>query len=568
MAPASLSAQYYFTGEVKDPHGDKLQNVSIVVQSTGSRYRTGMLGDYRIVSDKADDSLSFSVDGYLPYKTSVSASEVLQVTMKMKPFPATPVRDHLTSFITGVRIQDSASATTHGPYNSLVENPFVGQSAVASFPGNFSRASYNYIQRFLDMGMAVPPDAVKIEEMLNYFNLDYEEPAKKNIFHCSSDLFTCPWNAAHKLLYLDICARKADLQKAPPANLVLLIDASGSMDMPNKMPLVKSALHLLVKNLRDIDTVSIVAYGRRVEVVAGGLAGSETEPIIRAIEGLRADGPTPGETGIRLAYKVARDLFIPGGNNKIVLLTDGDINEGISTENELEDFVQEQSEAHIRLSCIGIGMDSSKYSRLARLAEKGQGNFAYVTEEQDAEKLLLNELAPAACSVADNMCITTEFNRALVSSYRLIGFDNKKSVLQDTSLHLEGGGIGSGHSVFALFELVPIKDTIGLDTIAQVKIKYCLPGQNPAQAQTMNFPCPNDPLPLDKATDNAKKAACIALFGMKLKGSAYTAQISWAEMDKMFKKTFAGNFCMDRQYIALVAKARKIYDHSSPHSGR
>ena len=620
MASTSSPAQYFLTGEVKDSHGDKLQNVSILIRSTGEKCRTGAYGDFRITSIKAEDSLSFIFAGYQPYTTLVSATGFLQVTLKRLPFNTSSRNNYLASVIirntppptsdptppastsassnppppnpapsasmppnaTGSAPSGSPPAgsaapaiPTPSPRTSLIENPFVPQSATVSFQAGTNRASYSNIRRFLDMGLPVPPEAVKIEEMLNYFNLYYEEPEKENLFHCSSDLLPCPWNPAHKLLFLNICARKVDIEKAPPANLVFLIDASGSMDMPNKMPLVKSGFRSLIKNLREKDAVSVVQYGRRVGVVLDGVPGSQQQQITRAIEELEPDGPTPGEAGIRLAYEVAKRQFIPGGNNRIVLITDGDINEGLSSEKELEDLVEQQNQGGIRLTCLGVGMDSSQNSRLAELAQKGEGNFAYVDDEEEVGKLLVNELAPslaasapspstssasASCfTVADKVCVTTTFDSALVKEYRLIGFDNKKSVLEDTAFHLGGSKIGSGHSILALFEIDPKYDSTGVDTIARVSIKYCLPGQQTAQITT--YGCLNNPTPFDRAEVNLKKAACIALFGMKLKESGYAAQITWPDMEKMAKKTFAGNYFMDRQYLALVSKARKIYEH-------
>lgn len=536
--PACLPAQYYFTGEVKDPHGDKLQNVSIAVQSDRSVYRTGIYGDFRIISSKSDDTLTFSVDGYEPYTTAIAATGFLQITLKTKPLTG-------NSFAGGAMNRQVAS---------------VIKGTAVSFSGSANGTSYSYIRRFLDLGTTVPPDAVKIEEMLNYFNFYYEEPDKEDLFHCSSNLVSCPWNAAHKLLYLNICARKVDRQNTPPGNLVFLIDASGSMDMPNKLPLVKSAFRLLVKNLRDIDTVSLVEYGRDVRVVLGGIPGSEKKLIIRALEGLEPDGPTPGETGIRLAYKVAQRQFIAGGNNRIILITDGDINEGISTENELEDYIEQQNQAGIHLSCLGIGMDSSKDSRLAMLAKKGQGHFACIENVEEAENTLINELAPAKFAVADNVCVTTDFNPGLVKEYRLIGFDNRKGVVGDTAFRLEGSRIRSCHSVLALFELTPREDSTGLTTVAEVKISYCLPGQH--AGQTMSYSCPNEVLPFDKAEITLKREACIALFGMKLRESGYAAQISWPDLQKMAKKNFSENYFMDKEYLSVVAKAKKIYERT------
>jgi Ca-activated chloride channel family protein len=576
MAPVSLQAQYFFTGEVKDPHGDKLENVIITIRSTGSAFKTGVSGDFRILSDKADDTLTFSLDGYQSYSTAISTTGFLQIRLKTVAFHASSAKNRRASFIspagpspaaipgTGPGAGSVAIPTvTPGPTppaspSFLVENPFIPQSSAISFPGGINRASYNNIGRFLDMGFTVPPDAVKIEEMLNYDNFYYEEPENKDLFHISSDLFSCPWNAAHKLLCLDICARKSDIDAAAPANLVFLIDASGSMDMPNKLPLLKSALHLMVKNLRDKDAVSLVVYGRNTGVALEGVPGSEKDAIVRAIESLRPDGPTPGETGIRLAYEVARRQLISGGNNKIILVTDGDLNEGNSTGNDLVELIEEQSHAGIHLSCMALGLGKSKNCDLSRLAEIGQGSFANVEEEDEAEKWLLGEGTPAKLAIAENTCIKMEFNQALVKEYRLLGFDNKKNVLTDTAVRLEGSMICSGNSVRALFELVPKEDSTGADTIADVKINYCLPGQQ--VMHTMIYHCPDVSVPFDRADGNSKKAACIAMLGMKLKGSEYIAGSSWADIEKMVRKTFTGNYYMDRQYVALTVKARRIYE--------
>ena len=478
----------------------------------------------------------------------------LQISLKALPFKAADsTYNHLASV---VRFPGPAGVSS---YSSSTGNAFVGQTASVSFPGNSDCGSYGMVRRFLDMGSAVPAEAVKIEQMLNYFNFYYEDPPKGDIFQCSSDLLSCPWNTAHRLLLLNICARKSDLQKAPPANLVFLIDASGSMDMPNKLPLVKSGLRLLIKNLRDIDTVSIVEYGGNTGVVLAGAGGLEKGRITRATEELSPDGPTPGEEGIMLAYQVAQRQFIPNGNNRIILVTDGDLCEGISAERQLEEFVGQQNETGIHLSCMGVGMSSFKDSQLPVLAQRGHGNFGYIDDEEDAEKLLANEFAPALCTAAENVYITADFDSVLVKEYRLIGFANKTNVLNDTAFRLQGRLVGSGHALLALFELVPKKDSAEIKTVAGIKISYCLPGQS--VRKIMNYDCPNNPVIFDRAGASQRKAACIALFAMKLQGSGFATQISWMDLEKMAKKNFAGNDFVDKEYMALVTKARKIYEH-------
>jgi Ca-activated chloride channel family protein len=409
------------------------------------------------------------------------------------------------------------------------------------------------------MGSSVPADAVKIEELLNYFNFAYEEPGAKDIFNCNSQVVACPWNLAHRIVAVRVCARKVEIGSRPPCNLVLLIDASGSMDMPNKLPLIKSGIRLLVDNLRDIDTISVVEFGRQVQVLFAGMPGSEKMRILRAVEGLRADGPSPGFPGVRLAYAVAKQQFIRGGNNRVILLTDGDVSmDPPAVERDLQDLIAQQREAGIRLTCGGLGMKSVKDSKLPLLAEIGRGNFAYLDDEKTVEQLLGGELDPRLASVADNVSVSAEFSPALVSEYRLIGYDNKRQVLEDTAAGLAGARVGSGNSLLALFEVVPKADTTGADTLARIRVNYCLPGQ--AAVRTLRFDCMNDVVPFERAEMDWKRAICLALFGMKLQRSEYAGGMGWPEIEKMAKKLFSGTNYLDDEYLSLIDRAKRIYD--------
>jgi Ca-activated chloride channel family protein len=415
------------------------------------------------------------------------------------------------------------------------------------------------IHRFLDMGMTVPAEAVRIEEMINYFNFYYEKPESDAMFHCSSSLLPCPWELSHRLLYLNVNTRITDRGQAPPANLVYLIDVSGSMEVPDKLPLIKTGFRSLITNLRDIDTVSLVIFGTKVGVVLQGVPGSHKGQILSAIEGLRPDGASPGMKGIKLAYEVARQQRIEGGSNKIVLITDGDISDGATAREDLKEMITTESRKGIQLTCLGLGMDSAKNSELPWLAEAGKGYFAAISDVRDVEKVLLNELAGNICTVADSVCITADFDTILVNEYHLIGFDNRVDS-SDTTLRMEGGQISSGHSLLALFELVPKKDSIGIENIANIKIRYTLPGKK--GGLQMEYNCPNRLFSFEKAAGDKRKAACVALFGMKLKKSAYTSGIAWADIEKMTRKNFSVNNALERDYITLVVKARKIYEHT------
>jgi Ca-activated chloride channel family protein len=615
----SSPAQFYLTGQVLDIHGDKLQNVFITSHSSGLVNQTDLAGEFHILSRVMDDTLTFAVDGYEKYTTEVNSTGYLLVTLRMNSFAADEDERRLVSRIavakrggggkvpvtgagegaggkdgTGGRAggRDSAAGAARaigaagtvgtvgkagtvggGPglivsakmnfmgagFSGRVENPFVPQAATMSFAGAVGRESYSTIRRFLDMGLAVPADAVKIEELLNYFNFSYEEPWGRDIFHCSSEVVTCPWNPAHRLVAVRVCARKVVIGNRPPCNLVLLIDASGSMDMPNKLPLVKSGIRLLVDNLRDIDTVSVVEFGRQVRVLFAGMPGSEKVRILRTIEGIRADGPSPGLPGVRLAYEVARQQFIRGGNNRVILVTDGDVSmEPPAVEQDLEELIDQERQAGIRLTCGGLGMKSVKDSKLPRLAEIGRGNFAYLDDEKTVEQLLAGELDPRLACVADNVSVSAEFSAALVSEYRLIGYDNKRKLLEDTAVGPVSARVGSGNSVLALFEVVSKADSTGADTLARIRVNYSLPGQ--ATMRTLSYDCMNDLIPFDRVETDWRRAICLALFGMKLQRSGYVMQVEWADIEKMAKRYFTGSNYLDDEYISLIDRAKRIYE--------
>jgi Ca-activated chloride channel family protein len=564
---ASSEAQYFFTGEVRDVHGDKLQNGSIFVRSTGLSYKTGFYGEFRIISRRPDDTLTLNFEGYEPYTVFTSASEFLQITLKRPFFRAASTVNYLKCSYRGFYAASTNGSPGPAAPSTLVENPFLDQDAPMSFICAGDRLSYSTIDRFLDMGFTVPSDAVQIEGILNHFNNYYEDPENNDVFQCSPTLLPCPWNRQHRLLCLDISARKVNMQNTAPGNFVFLIDASGSMDLPNKLPMIKSGIRSLIDNLRDVDAVSVVEFGGRVRTLMEGVQGSQKGRIIKNIEAMVADGPTPGEEGIKMAYEVARRQFIQGGNNRVILITDGDINDGLSTGKELEDFVAEQSDQGINLTCIGVGMNGEENSELSILAQKGQGEFACADDEQSAERLLVRQLSKTPLTVADSVGITIAFDSTLVKSYRLIGYDNKKSLLGDTTARLGCSHICSGHSFLSLIELIPRHDSAGIENLAHIRIDYCLPGQH--TLKSTSYPCPNKLTSFDRATGRLKRATCIAIFGMKLRRSAYVTDLSWLAIEKMAKKNFTGADFIDKEYLALVAKAKKVYmaDNDRPGHG-
>lgn len=565
VATLYCSAQYYIRGEVKNEMGKKLQNVRIALHSTDQIFYSGVEGLFGITTSQLHDTLTIFTEGYEVITKPVTATDFQQIILKALPPSPILKKNHLNSFIRNAysETQNNWSVDDES-YSELVENDFVKTTSapVAVFSANINRASYSNIRRFLNMDEKVPPDAVRIEEMMNYFDFNYSAPPPQQTFFVKSILSSCPWNNDHLLLFLNISATKINLDNVPPGNFVLLIDVSGSMNLPNKLPLLKSGLRLLIKNLRDVDTVSIVTYGGTANILLEGVSGNEKDKMIKAIEQLNAEGATSGEAGIRLAYQVAKRRFIKDGNNRIILASDGDFNVGASSEKELVDLIDQQKESGIYLTCLGVGMGNYKDSKLSVLAEKGQGNFAYIDNEQEAEKIFVTELTKTLFAVADNVFVSVRFDSSVVRSYRLIGFDNTRTALADTSSKLEGGEIGSGYSSIALFELEPEESAEEADKkLADVIIRYHLPGSN--KDKETRYQCTNDFTPIENADSSARKAATLAMFGMKLKGNKFASAITWKQVESMARKNFSEKINYENEFIDLIKKAEKIYSRKN-----
>ena len=462
VSPAS--SQYYIRGEVKDQKDQPLQNVKIYMPSKRAIFHSGVTGGFGIPSSALYDSLLVSLDGYETQALLIKADEYQHIILKAIPISANTHKQKLVSITKGQNGTVLPSSYFQDEsYTNLAENDFIktGENNNTAFSMRIDKASYSNIRRFLNQEMKVPPDAVRIDEMLNYFNFKYKEPGENKIFNLTTTISDCPWNSAHQLLFLNLSAKKLNLERVPPSNFVFLIDVSGSMDQPNRLPLLKESFQLLVKNLRRQDTVSIVIYGGYVGVWLQPTSGAEKQKISTALERLTASGDTPGEAAIRTAYKLAQTTFIKGGNNRIILATDGDFNIGQTTEQELEDLVSKEKQSGVFLTCLGMGMGNYKDSKIEILAKKGNGNFAYLDDIREAEKVLVTEFTQTLYSVASDVFFDIKFNDQLIKEYRLIGYDNKKSILAENENQLEGGEIGSGAGNTVLFEIVPVnKDSL------------------------------------------------------------------------------------------------------------
>jgi len=560
------TGQFYLRGEVKSDKNIPLQNVKIFVHSAHVQFQSGNYGSFGFTVNKAYDSLTFSLEGYESKSLYVKTSEWLNVVLKTNLAIASKQKQKLISVIKDQefsgRYKWFASDET---YFQLVENDYVstGKFPNTGFSLNINTASYSNIRRFLNTQSRVPPDAVRVEEMINYFNLYYQQPPNGDIFQVRSHLASCPWNAEKQLLYININAKKLDLDKIPPGNFVFLVDVSGSMDDEKRLPLLKTGLKSLVSNLREKDKVSIVTYGGSVAVWLQPTHGNEKQKIINSIEELTAGGDTPGESAIRLAYKVAESTFIKEGNNRVILATDGDFNVGETTDKAMDELISKQKQSGVYLTCLGVGMGNLKNSKLEILAKKGNGNYAYLDDQMEAEKVLVKELTQTFYAVADDVYMNISFNPAMVKQYRLIGFDNKRDALADMSNDLEGGEIGSGNSTLAIFEISPTdqnKFTTGTsvaDDIATLNLKYGL--CNDTATKNIIYNVKDDFVKFDRLDKELQLATAITMFGLKLKQSKFFPEVDWPTIINIGIASANRTEYLQNELITLLEKAQKIY---------
>lgn len=427
-------------------------------------------------------------------------------------------------------------------YKKQTPNGFMSVKAnpLSTISVDVDRASYSNIRRFINQGQQPPADAVRIEEMINYFNYNYPRPDGDDPIAIVTELTGCPWNPAHKLLHIGMQARKINTENLPPSNIVFLIDVSGSMEAANKLPLLQSAFKMLTDNLRAQDKVSIVVYAGNAGLVLPATPGNRKNEIKDAINQLHAGGSTAGGEGIQLAYKVAQENFIKGGNNRVILATDGDFNVGMSGDNELEDLIVKEREKGIFLTCLGFGMGNYKDSKMEVLADKGNGNYAYIDNMQEAQKTLVSEFGGTLFTIAKDVKSQIEFNPAKVQSYRLIGYENRLLNEEDfKDDKKDAGDMGSGHSVTILYEIVPagIKDDSKREVdplkyqqpqetdaasngeLATVKFRYKQP--DASKSKEMVHVISNRTVSINQCSADTRFSAAVALFGMMLRNDKF-----------------------------------------------
>jgi len=428
-------------------------------------------------------------------------------------------------------------------YDRIDENPFrrVADHPLSTFSIDVDTASYSNVRRYLNQGHLPPAGAVRIEELVNYFSYDYAGPEDKHPFAVHMEAASCPWSPRHRLVRIALKGREIKEDNRPASNLVFLLDVSGSMRMPNKLPLVKKAMKMLVDKLGEGDSVAITVYAGAAGLVLPATDCSRKEKIIAALDRLKAGGSTNGGQGIKLAYKVAEKNFIKGGVNRVILCTDGDFNIGITNNSELIRLIEEKAKGGVFLTVLGFGMGNYKDSRLEKLADKGNGNYGYVDNEKEAEKLLVKQMGGTLITIAKDVKIQVEFNPAQVAAYRLIGYENRMLKKEDfNDDKKDAGEIGAAHTVTALYEVVPAGEETDLPAVdplkyqtrpgglvnpaagkemLTVKLRYKAPDGD--KSTLMKRPFTDEGRKFAKASKDFQFASAVAAFGMVLRKSKH-----------------------------------------------
>ncbi|MCA4898880.1 MAG: von Willebrand factor type A domain-containing protein [Bacteroidota bacterium] len=441
-------------------------------------------------------------------------------------------------------------------YDGINENIFHGalQNPLSTFSIDVDAASYSNIRRFIQLGQRPPKDAVRIEEMVNYFDYDYKQPTGEDPFSIYTEIAAAPWNKKHKLVHIGLQGKNIPKENLPASNLVFLIDVSGSMSDENKLPLLKASFKLLVEQLREQDRVAIVVYAGAAGLVLPSTSGAEKKKIIESLENLQAGGSTAGGEGIKLAYKIAKENFRKDGNNRVILATDGDFNVGESSNAAMERLVEEKRNDGIFLTTLGFGMGNYKDSKMEILADKGNGNYMYIDSILEAQKALVNEFGGTLFTIAKDVKLQIEFNPAKVKAYRLIGYENRMLKNEDfNNDKKDAGELGSGHTVTALYEIVPVGVESEFYKIDE--LKYQTTKVNPAsqasnEIMTVKFrykkpdgevsklivhPLVDQQVEFEKTSDDFRWSAAVAAFGMILRESEFVRDFKVGDVEALAK---------------------------------
>ena len=545
-------------------HGDSVNVLNVEMQSEGVLLEMVEIKDFKVPMIDKDNTTSGRITTKnLPVKNIKNLSATtsgLSKTGDQNIGVRGSRQDATKYYVDGRRIGHTDPVrcwpcpppeTNTEEYEFGKENAFqlVTEEALTTFSIDVDRASYSNIRRFINNGSAPPADAVRIEEMVNYFDYGYEGPNTRHPFAVRTQLVSCPWNEKHQILHVAMKGKEIKPASLPPSNFVFLMDVSGSMGRPNKLPLVKESLKMLLGQLQKDDRIAIVVYAGAAGCVLESTPVSEKGKILDALDKLNAGGSTAGGAGIELAYKKAEKNFIKEGNNRVILTTDGDFNVGVSSPDELEKLIEKKRKSGVFLSVLGYGTGNVKDNRMQRLADKGNGNHAYIDNIQEARKVFVSEMTGTLHTIAKDVKIQIEFNPHFVQAYRLIGYENRMLAKEDFNNDAKDAGeLGAGHSVTALYEIVPAgvesqyvgkvdplkyqkneavtsRNTTELGTI---KMRYKLPDED--VSTKLEQPIDGRVKTWKRSGDGVRFAMAVAEFGMLLKDSDYRHEASFDQV--------------------------------------
>ena len=606
LSASAFSQNITVKGKVTDQAtGKGISNVVVTVKGAKQPISiTNKTGDYSITTQKGK-TLVFGHSGYIPSEIVVKQSEHNVKLLKFTPpiivdaeeimddamslsisevhYDKSMVKEELRSgqhnkmFIQGI-FATGDGYQSQEEYTSFKENRFLSakNEPLSTFSLDVDAASYSNVRRVINQGQLPQKDAIRVEEMINYFSYDYAQPKGEHPVNIVTETSICPWNEKHGLVRIGVKAKEIPSDKLPASNFVFLIDVSGSMYGPTRLDLVKSSLKLLTNNLREKDRVAIVVYAGAAGEVLPSTAGTDKQKILEALESLTAGGSTAGGAGIQLAYKIAKKNFIKDGNNRIILCTDGDFNVGISSNSELENLIESKRKTGIFLTVLGYGMGNYKDSKLQILAQKGNGNHAYIDNIQEANKVLVNEFGSTMYTVAKDVKIQVEFNPAYINAYRLVGYEsrllNKEDFNDDTK---DAGELGSGHTVTALYEIIPVgveNSFGGVDPLKYqdnkttqesktnkystelmtVKLRY----KKPTEDNSLKMEVPVTASQLSKqASPDFKFAMAVAMFGQLLRDSDFKADGTYQKVISLAKEGIGEDTHGYRKEFIRLAKS-------------
>ena len=580
-------------GKVTDAaDGSGIIGCTVQVKGTTRSTITNVDGEYTIRADKGE-KLVFSYIGYEKQEAEVK-SERLNIRLKtssqvleecvvvgygtQKMVSLCGAVGHATPGIMASRMD--ADGMNAEEYKEIAENNFktVSESPLSTFSIDVDAASYSNMRRYINKGELPPADAIRTEELINYFSYDYPQPTGNDPVKITTEVGACPWNVKHRLVRIGLKAKEIPTDKLPVSNLVFLIDVSGSMYGPQRLGLVQSSLKLLVNNLRDEDRVAIVVYSGSAGEKLPSTSGSDKQKIREAIDELTAGGSTAGGAGIKLAYKIAKQNFVKGGNNRIILCTDGDFNVGVSSDEGLEKLIEQERKSGVFLTVLGYGMGNYKDSKMQVLAEKGNGNHAYIDNLQEANRVLVNEFGATMHTVAKDVKLQIEFNPSQVQAYRLIGYESR--LLKDEDFNndaKDAGEMGAGHTVTAFYEVVPagIKSdftgkvddlkyqktkpapavTNNSKELLTVKLRYKAPDGN--TSKKIEQPLIDDKK--EKVSSDFRFASAVAMFGQLLRDSVFKGDATYDKVISLAKTSLDNDEKgYRREFIRLAETAEGL----------